>query len=592
MRKKLVWLVVSCLMVAALLLASCAPAVTEEEEEVVTPGEEEEVVTPEEEEEAVAAPEEPKYGGVYRGRGGDPQGFDDAYAPPWMCFTLNLTNEEMTTGDWTKGPAGTGESGWTGEIDTYFQHLQTASLAESWELPDAQTVIYHIRKGVHFHDKPPVNGREMTAEDVVYSIKRYTETPGSYGNTSTKPEERATVTAPDKWTVVLKYPPAAIGQHYMRFSDFCRVVPQEMVEEWGDLQDWRAACGTGPFILADYVNMSSLTFERNPNYWRKDPLHPENTLPYVDSLKLLIIEDTSTSIAAMRTGKLDHLGVGWEDAESLMETNPELKYTRHLQGFSWNIFMRVDQPELPFYDVRVRRALAMAVDNRAIAEDYYGGNAHILTSPIMPAPEFDCMYTPLEEQNEIVQELFGYHPEKAKQLLAEAGYPDGFKATILCAGTGDLLSIYKEYWAAIGVELEIEIKDWPVLASIAARRSHKEMILYYAGNSTPLAPASLAPHLWENLSMIDDQRVNEAFEKVAENEANWDVVCSTLKETYPYVLEQCWMIEAPTNYDYNFWHPWLKNYHGEYSVGFFNGPNFLMYIWLDQDLREEMTGKR
>jgi peptide/nickel transport system substrate-binding protein len=104
--------------------------------------------------------------------------------------------------------------------------------------------------------------------------------------------------------------------------------PPETVAKYGDMKDWQNAVGTGPFMLTDYVSGSSITFARNPDYWMKDPLHPQNQLPYVDGVKLLIIPDTSTALSALRTGKLDVMeAVVWDDTVSLKKTSPDLQYT-------------------------------------------------------------------------------------------------------------------------------------------------------------------------------------------------------------------------------------------------------------------------
>jgi len=163
MKKRIVWLMMSCLMVAALLLASCGPAAVEEE--VVTPGEEE--VAPSEEEVVVTEEKEmvrdslgrlvekPRYGGTFiLGLSGDIMAFDEAFIG-WgqaVCYSVHLTNEELVTGDWTKGPVGTGEAGWL--VDEFFGHLSVPLLAESWEIPDDETVVFHLRKGVHYAINP------------------------------------------------------------------------------------------------------------------------------------------------------------------------------------------------------------------------------------------------------------------------------------------------------------------------------------------------------------------------------------------------------------------------------------------------------
>ena len=587
MRKKIVWLIVSCLMVVALLLASCGPVAVEEEEAVVTP-EEEEVVTPEEEEVA-PAPEAPKYGGEFiLALGADVQGFDEISTPNYSTYTQNLTNEELTTGDWAKGPAGTGEASWL-IYTTYFPNLEIGSLAESWEIPDEETIIFHIRKGVHFHDKPPVNGRELTADDVVFSFKRVYEVEGAYTGTTYPEGHRPTsITAPDKWTVVMKVPAEEMAPLLFTHTDFIHIVPHEMVEKYGNMEDWEASCGTGPFEMIDYVPMSSITFVRNPSYWGKDPLRPENTLPYLDSVKWLVIPDTSTRISALRTGKIDRLGVGWEDADSIMQTNPELQYMRTLSGMSYDLFMRVDKPELPFDDIRVRRALSMAIDKQTIAEDYYGGNAAVLSSLVGPFKEFMDVYTPLEELPESTRELFEYHPDRAKELLAEAGYPDGFATEIICtSGAADILSIVKADWEKIGVDLELKVRETAVWYMMGLGGKHTEMIYSYQP-CDKLKINSFQPEQPRNFSKVNDPRCDELFDLSEANMMDDAKFRSIVKELVQYILGNSWTIPMPVSYSNTMWWPWVKGYHGESTVGYFNNYKYLQYIWLDQELKKEM----
>ena len=607
MKKRIVWLSLSCLMVAALVLASCGPAA--EEEDVVTPGEEGVVVPTEEEvaaeeKEMVKATftkldgtvvekslEKPKYGGMHIvAMSSDVQGFDEGYTG-WgqaVCTTLHITNEELLTGDWTKGPIGTSEASWL--ANEFFDRLSVGCLAESWEIPDDQTVIYHIRQGVHWHDKPPVNGRELTADDVVFSLTRLFQIPGSYSYGVYAPEVRdaVSITAPDKWTVVQEWLPGYAMEALRGAGEYTTIMAPEVAEEYGDFKDWRNSIGTGPFMLVDYINMSSATFVRNPGYWRRHPIYGDQ-MPYLDGVKWLIIPDASTRISALRTGKIDFLGLGWEDAEDVMRTNPELLWVKNPPTGSSLIFMRTDKPELPFSDQRVRHALQLGLDNQAIVDEYYGGNAELVVHPIAPLPEFKDMYAPLEELPEVVQELYGYNPEKAKQLLAEAGYPDGFETSIYCtAGYADILSIVKANWEEIGVILNLEVRDTPVYNSIGYRRAHEEMIVSTGVDSTPRTWNNFAPDNLGNKSMIDDPVVNEAIDYWLEHSMEWDNIAQKARETYPYILEQAWTVPLPTGYSFYFWWPWFKDYHGEGSVGFYNHYALAQYCWLDEDLKKEM----
>ncbi len=613
MRKKISWVLISCLIVAALVLVSCGPAVTEEEEEVVTEEEEEEVVGEEEEEvvedtgaemvrnAAGKLVEKPRYGGLFVQSWRAPRFFDDTLGHVASAITMGWTNEALLQGDWAKGSQGTGEATWVGIGFPRLENI-AGGLAESWELADPETVIFQIRKGVHFHDKPPTNGRELTADDVVFSLIRLWEAPRSWQSTTLGWESNlVSITAPDKWTVVIKTLPGKMGPIFDIASMNSVIVPPEAVGQYGDLTAWENSVGTGPFTLVDYVDQSSATLVRNPNYWMKDPLHSNNTLPYLDGIKALIIPDASTRLAALRTAKIDWLGgpsgttgVSWENAEQLVETNPEFQFIRFLPASTSGIFMRVNKPELPYDDIRVRRALAMAIDNQNIADGYYAGNGLLFAYPIVPVPEFIDMFTPLDELPESTRELYEYHPDKARQLLADAGYPDGFEATIpIQAADVDLLSIVKAYWADIGVDITLDVKTFSTWLSIGYGDKYQDMI----GGSLVLSLVfqfeGLRVGARGNFSRISDPLIEEAYAKVRAARFDETERRRIWKDIAPYIADQAYVIQLPVVEQYYVWQPWVKGYHGEFAVGSsLQYEGFAKYLWYDQDLKEEMTGRR
>ncbi|UCH42213.1 MAG: ABC transporter substrate-binding protein [Dehalococcoidales bacterium] len=610
MNKKIVWIAVSCLMVVSLLITSCGDGVTDEEEDIN--GEEEDINGEEEEEEeeeevvdegkdmvvntAGKLVERPRYGGEYHlARTSDIRGFDDVLpaSPQYMTYTLNLTHDELYTGDWYKGSQGTGEAGYTMVYGPYFPHLEVPCLATGYEMPDDETIIWHIRQGVHFQDRPPANGRELNAHDIVFNLRRAYWTEGAYlFNTyrQDRGESPTSIEALDDWTVEMKVPPARQIPILFASNDYVNIQCPEAVEQYGDANSVESSIGTGPFTWTDYVAVSSITFERNPDYWRNNPLHPEDQLPYIDGVKIFVIPDASTSLAAFRTGKIETRSITETDEwQDMLYTNPELSWIRRQPTGCATIWWRMDKPELPYDDIRVRQALHYAIDNQAIIDDYYNGEAEMITAPVAHLPEFAGMWTELEDYSEDIQKLYGYYPDEAIELLADAGYPDGFNCTVLTASEG-LLPIIKDNWEKVGVNVEIEIKTSPVVSSIVMRGQHEDM--YYGGESGEVV---LKCNQWRtdsylNYSMVDDAEFNEWFVEWEANMLDWDHLIGMMKYMEPRMRAQANSIRLPAPYSYYMWWPWLKSWEGENNIGYYNAYNQMTYMWIDTELREELTG--
>ena len=604
MIKKTFWLLVSCLMVLSLVIASCGTKSTEEAK--VTEEEEAEVVTIEEKgkEEVVGEEKEmvtdslgrlvrkPEYGGLYTmAVTSSPDYWDWAYSMTCGCWQNVYTEESLLTGDWTKGPSGTGEASFTLNILPPTS-IMTGLLAESFEILDDQTIEYTIRKGVHFHNKPPTNGREMNAYDVEYSVKRAFDIPVSlysfaygYGRTID------TITATDKWTIVFKCLPGQLYNMYFYYNSVgFTTYPHEVVEQYGDAKDWKNNCGTGPFMLTDYVVDSMIKYKRNPTYWGTDPFHPENQLPYIDDLNLMIMADASSRQAAFRTGKVDQMTLTFEQQADFSMRNPSLVWQKYLTCDGYPMVMwRVDNP--PFDDVRVRRALAMAVNREEIAEDYYGGDAVILTTGCLPIPDLKDYYTPLGELPESVREVYTYNPEMAKTLLMEAGYPDGFKTNIVCLSSEvDLLSILSAYWEAINVELEMQILESGAHLSITTNKSYDQMITCASSAYRPEVPTTWLYGNRANKGEINDERVKEAYVQcVATAVSDRAENVRLAKDILQYVMGQAYTLETPLPYSYIGWWPWVNGYNGEMIMGGRpNQNNYPKYIWIDQALKKSM----
>ena len=549
------------------------------------------------------SPETPRYGGVFTyWLKTDPMGFDEAYAVHPNITTAALTQDKLMIGDWAKGPAGTNEVDWkNGFIGRV--SLMTGELAQSWETPDDETIVYHLRQGVRFalnsnsEASRLVNGREVTADDVVFSINRAfsSKTAYLYSAYTSVGNQPTSVKALDKYTVEVKTPKTMHGLMVLVCGGFLWTWPPEVINKYGDMKDWKNSVGSGPFIMTDYVSGSTVTFVRNNKYFAKDPLHPDNQLPYLEGVKMLIIPDISTENAALRTGKVDMLPqVSWEDATSLVKTNPELRYNTRYMTPTFPVG-RMDKPELPFKDIKVRQALNMAIDKQSILKDYFGGHAALLGYPYAPTKTYSEIYTPLEQQSQAVQDLFAYNPAKAKQLLADAGYPNGFTTHIVCDGSStqpDMLAILREQLLKVNIDMQIQPKEAGVFTAITRGRTHEEMVMKNAVDySFPFRMLMVRKESFDDPAYFEAdftrQMYNEISRLVGIDDAT---VNKDLKEVGKFSLEQAWGIWLPAPEVYDIWQPWVGNYHGEQDVGYLAGPadRVLDWVWIDQSVKTSM----
>ena len=328
-------------------------------------------------------------------------------------------------------------------FSSQFIPLEAAAgrLAESLETPDATTIVFHIRQGVRWHNKAPMNGRELTAEDVEFNYHRMLGLASGFsepimgGALASIPFESVTTT--DGSTVVFKLKePSPPALHSILVGDVLTfIVPPEVIEQHGDLEDWRNLVGTGPYELTEWVQGTSITHTKIPDYWGFDEKYPQIRLLYIDKMVGLFIKEEATYIAGLRAGRIDFLEFtgGVSDitsvdiVDSLRRTDPDIQLIPWWDRAETAYTLPVDQP--PFDDIRVRKALQMGLDLKTINDTHYKGTGLWQPQGIV-GEGLKGSYTPFDEWPEEVKAGYAYDPEGAKKLLAEAGYPNGFK-TIL-----------------------------------------------------------------------------------------------------------------------------------------------------------------
>jgi peptide/nickel transport system substrate-binding protein len=461
-------------------------------------------------------------------------------------------------------------------------------LAESWEWEDDLTLVMHLRRGVMFPDKPGVmKAREMTADDVLFTFEYVDASPkriATYFDHIERLEVRGTHTVVFRFKAFNAEWPYRFGYGY-----YSGIVPREMAAV--DPKDWRNLTGTGPFRLNRYVQSNSQTYTRNSDYWDREVVAGrEYELPFVDSVTYRIIKDEATYLTALRTGKLDILEtVRWMFVDHLKETTPELKWTRSLGMSGTFLVMRLDRE--PFDDVRVRRALNLAVNQPEIVSLFYGGHAELMAYP--QHPDFGDYYQPLDEMPDSVQQLFTYDPAEAKRLLAEAGFPDGFDFDVqVCACNPqhmDMIPLLSSYLEKVGVTINIRPLEYASFLSMMTTRNHESGYLMNSGHTNPtttLRKSFLTGQTWNPSQFSDpdiDQRIRDMLAE--RDEAQRIRIARGITVD---VLDQAPYIWLPTGYGYTAWWPWVKNYNGELRAGAVRPGPVYARLWIDQALKKAM----
>lgn len=297
--------------------------------------------------------------------------------------------------------------------DIEFTDMQlTPRLAERWEVSaDSRTFTFHIRKGVKFADIAPVNGRELTAEDVKWTFQYFNRLGDEFkslppaSHVGTMFEGLESVDAPDRNTVVVKFKAPFIPFVAYTASQWNVIMPKEIYEKEKSFKD--TMVGTGPFQFDPVETRKSTVWA-----WKRNPTHWDNANTYLDEIRWILLKEDSTIQAAFRTKQIDVLGSPLGDVSyaQVKQANPQAQFFPTLQPQAYHLHLSQVKPG-PLTDVRVRRAIALAIDRDEINKVAAGGEGK-WGVPAMPGLFTDAEVKALQKQD----------VEAARKLLAEAGY--------------------------------------------------------------------------------------------------------------------------------------------------------------------------
>jgi len=471
-------------------------------------------------------------------------------------------------------------------------------MAKGWEQIDPLTINVTLNEGITWHDKSPTYGREFTAEDVAFAWARVLG--NGYGFTQSNPfygpnvQLIDTVTALDDYTVQFKLKvasPMAIYQVTGPTLSFGFTAPEWWEQSEEERNDWHNVTGTGAFILSDFVPGTSIEFERNENYWAYDERFPENKLPYMDGIKFLAIPDAATAAAALRTEKVDMIVDGrdhlsYDQATSIAKTNPDI-IIFYWNGTAGSATFKYGAE--PFDDIRVRTAMQLAIDGASIVEGYYHDLGDATPVPMASLFLGEAWADPYDSWPKELQDEYGYNPEKAKELLTDAGYPNGFSTNILLSSQDDaqLCQVFKDMWNQIGVDVTIDLRD-PVTAGFMTRgATYDQMVFGGAGGGTN-PPYEAILNFWSKYGQtaggVDDPTY-DAFVDDFNSATTTEDCQSIFKEASRYSIEQHFQVLLGLAYSAQAYQPWIKGWDGE---NLWSVPQWAYYqrMWIDSSLKE------
>jgi peptide/nickel transport system substrate-binding protein len=445
MKRRMLWLAVVVLFLFTLTLAACQqapepaegeveePAAGEAAEETEAPAEEEmeepteEAATEEPAEEATEEPamEEPAAAGG-----------DLIYALPSdiVSFDPHATRETVS---------GMVNS----QIFDYLTILTPdgdvkGELADSWEVSDDElTWTFHLVQDAVFHDGTPV-----TAEAVKMNLDRVLD-PDNALPASRLLAGVTEVNAVDDYTleIVTEQPLGALLFHLSHYS--LGIISPNALESMSAEELAQNPVGSGPFKFVSYTPNDSIVLEKNPDYW--------GTVPSLDTVTFRPVPEAATRSVLIETGEAQVVSkIAPQDVEFLQDVDG-----LHVDviPFTRVVFIHMNEMIEPFGNVQVRQALSWAIDRQSIVDNVLDGLAVVATGPLGSGVS---MYSPTDN--------YGYDPDKARELLAEAGYPDGFSTTMWVPqgryqGAEEAAQAVQAQLAEVGVDVNLEIIEWSTL---------------------------------------------------------------------------------------------------------------------------------
>jgi ABC-type transport system substrate-binding protein len=458
-------------------------------------------------------------------------------------------------------------------------------LAEDWEQPDDTTLIFNLRQGVKFQNIAPVNGRELTAEDVKYSFDNYRNTPisGYF-------EAVDAIEAVDAHTVRIKFSEPAAYFLNLISGPSTSILPPEL-DEQGRREN---PVGTGPFQLKGGVFKldQEVKYVRNPDYWEK---RDGVTLPYLDSVQTLMPADPTVALEGFRNGQFDSSAYAFNFGlvDSVLESNPDTIIQIVSDHPSVIYFLGMNNESAKWKDERVRRAVAYALDIQQIIDLGLEGSA--TPGCLVDWASMGFKVPPqLSEMDEALQKP---NPDRAKELLEEAGVSD-LSISVLFTSTdvrgNAIFSLMKEQLSAAGIDATADTKDATSVSNALYSGNVPDVILTTQLPSGPDADVFTYQFLHSqgssNWFHVNDKELDDLTKKqrtILDREERAAVV----KDVWTAAMKKMPLIPVASPAFIRIRQPWLNNWQNHrYLDPLGWGAHIHGLMWFSDDAPAERRG--
>ena len=347
------------------------------------------------------------------------------------------------------------------------------NLATSWDTsPDGKTYTFHLLEGVKFAD-----GSDMTSEDVKWTFERNAG-PDSQNNNKSYFQLMEQIETPDPHTVVVHLKePSSMLLHRLAWGGSSIVAPETAADNVTN------PIGTGAFMLDNWVKGGAIKLKRNPHY--RDPSRVQ-----LNNVTFTVISDPAAQVSSLLAGDIDVFPqFGSPESVPLFESNSEFNVFKGASEAE--VVVGINNKRPPFDDVRVRRALLRAIDRRSVMEAAHFGFGTPIGSPFSinhPAALDDLV--PLND----------YDPEAARQLLAEAGYPDGFSTVVKLPDliwTHRAAEVVQANLRQVGIDMKIEKFQWAQWLEVVFRSRDYDLAIISHVDPMDIANYSLPNYFYQ-----------------------------------------------------------------------------------------------